>query len=154
MKNLVLKLAMSFAIISFGFVAFAAVDAAVPAPSVTPAPAGPKDLSEAMKAMSGNLKAISEQIQNKAMNAQSAVLADQFVTAVGQSRAFFPKSIDGLAGKDQAAAKELYLKMIDQTADLGKQLAASFRANDNVKAVDLLNQLVSHKKQGHGEFKQ
>ncbi len=154
MKNLVSKLAMSFVIVSFSFVAFGAVDAAAPAPPVAPAPAGPKDLGDAMKAMSGNLKAISEQGQNKAMNAQSAVLADQFVVAVGQARTFIPKSIGGLAGKDQAAAKELYLKMIDQTVELGKQLAASFRANDNAKAVNLLNQLVSQKKQGHSEFKQ
>lgn len=152
MKNLITKLTMSFAIISLSFAAFAAVDAAAP---IAPAPVvGPKDLEGAMKAMSSNLKAISEQAQNPALNAQSAVLADQFVTAITQGRAFFPKSITGLADKDQPAAKELYLKMMDQTAELGKQLAASFRANDNVKAVDLLNQLVSAKKRGHGEFKQ
>ena len=153
MKNLITKLAMGFAVISFSFVASAAVDTTVPPAPVAPVPAGPNDLSEAMKAMSGNLKAISEQVQNKALNAQSAVLADQLVTAVGQARAFFPKSIAGLADKDQPAAKELYLKMMDQTAELSRQLAASFRANDNVKAVELLNQLVGARKQGHGEFK-
>lgn len=149
MKNLVTKLAMGFAIIGFSFAAFAAVEAGPQASEPPPTP-----LAQAMRVMAGNLKTISEQVQNKAMNAQSAVLADQFVAAITKARTFFPKSIEGLAGQDQADAKALYLKMIDQTTDLGQQLAASLRANDNAKAVDILNQIVSAKKKGHTEFKQ
>lgn len=146
MKTLFSKLAMGFAVMTFGLMSYAAVEAG--------APAAPKDLGDVMKVMSTNLKAITAQAQDQTLNAQSAVLADQLVAATIQARTFIPKSISGLADKDQPAAKEQYLKMIDQAAELGKQLAASFRANDNVKAVDLLNQLVSAKKQGHTEFKQ
>ena len=115
--------------------------------------AAPKSLSSAMKLMSGKLKDIAAQVTDPQLNAQSALMADEFIAAVIAGKAFIPDSVAKMPSQEQAAAKAMYTKMMDQTVVLGQQLAASLRANDNTKASLLLNDLVSHKKQGHTEFK-
>ncbi len=46
------------------------------------------------------------------------------------------------------------LKMISvQSADLAKQLAEAFKANDNAKVTDLLAKMSRQKKDGHSKFK-
>lgn len=110
-------------------------------------------LASTMKLMSSKLKAISAQVNNPQMNAQSAVLADEFVAATLNSKQFVPDSIASLPAKDQPARRALYDQMLDATAALGKDLATALRANDNAKATAALNQLVQAKKGGHDEFR-
>ena len=114
----------------------------------------PVSLAKTMKAMSTDLKTVSAQVGDAQANANSALLADQFVTLVLHAKDFVPDSIASLPANQQAAATEIYDKMLDQTADLGKQLAAAFRANDNALAQSLLSQLSKAKSDGHDQFKQ
>ncbi len=115
--------------------------------------AAPKSLGSAMKLMSGKLKDIAAQVTDPQLNAQSALMADEFIAAVVAGKVFIPDSVAKMPSQEQAAAKAMYTKMMDQTIILGQQLAASLRGNDNTKASLLLNDLVSQKKQGHTEFK-
>lgn len=113
----------------------------------------PSTLARTMKAMSNDLKTITTQGNNSQMNSNSATLADEFVQLVLHSKDFTPDSISSLSADKQAAAKAEYDKALDQTADLGRQLASAFRANNNTLAAALLNQLVQAKKDGHSQFK-
>lgn len=113
----------------------------------------PSTLARTMKAMSNDLKTITTQGSNPQMNSNSATLADEFVQLVVHAKDFTPDSISSLSGDKQAAAKAEYDKALDQTADLGRQLASAFRANNNAHAAALLNQLVQAKKDGHNQFK-
>lgn len=113
----------------------------------------PSSLGRTMKAMSNDLKTITTQGHNSQLNSNSATLADDFVQLVLHSKAFTPDSISSLPGDKKALAKAEYDKALDQTADLGRQLASAFRANDNALAATLLNQLVQAKKDGHSQFK-
>lgn len=113
----------------------------------------PTTLAATMKAMSSALKTVSAQATDSHKNSDSAILADQFVQLTLNSKKFTPDTISGLPANEQMAQKAQYDQMIDQTADLGKQLAEAFRNNDNTKAADLLNQLLKSKKEGHAQFK-
>lgn len=116
-------------------------------------PALPATLGKTMKAMSANLKTITAQATDTQKNENSAVLADEFVQLTLHAKDFTPEMISSAPADQQPEMEVHYDKMLDQTAELGRQLAASFRANDNAKASSLLNQLVAAKKSGHSEFK-
>ena len=116
-------------------------------------PAAPANLADTMKLMSSKLKAITVQTLDASKNAQSAVLADEFVAAVAIARTFTPKTITDLPLAQQPKQKAIFLQMIDGASALGVKLAAAFRANDNAAASQLLNQMVDAKKQGHDAFK-
>jgi len=113
----------------------------------------PSKLSSTMKAMSTDLKTISSQVSNSQMNEKSALLADDFVKMVTHAKDFTPDSIASLPDSQKTDAKNQYEKMLDQAADLGRQLAAAFRANNNAQATAILNQLAQTKKDGHEQFK-
>lgn len=113
----------------------------------------PKTLGQTMKAMSGHLKTIAAHIDDQAANANSAVLSDEFVQLTIHSKSFKPDSIQQLPAEQQAAAKAEYDRELDMTADLGTQLAAAFRANDNALSATLLDRLSDAKKDGHKKFK-
>ncbi|MBC7464754.1 MAG: hypothetical protein H7256_02075 [Bdellovibrio sp.] len=119
----------------------------------TAAPVLPASLGKTMKAMSTNLKAIVAQATEATKNESSAKLADDFVTLTLHAKDFAVDSIQALPAEQQAAAKAEYDKMLEQTAITGQQLAAAFRANDNVLAANLLKQLSQDKKDGHDKFK-
>ena len=97
--------------------------------------------------MSTTLKAIAEQSADPSKNVASEKLATDLVKSITGAKAFMPDT-----AKDQAS-KDMFIKMIDQTIDLAKQLAAAFHQNDNAKANDILNQMVNQKKDGHTRFK-
>jgi hypothetical protein len=112
----------------------------------------PNTLALTMDGMSADLKAVTAQVNNAQANANSAALSDEFVQLVGHAKSFVPSLITALPADQQAAAKAQYDKMLDQTAQLGAQLAGAFRANDNAKANVLLKQLSQAKHDGHDEF--
>ncbi len=113
----------------------------------------PKTLGQTMKAMSGNLKIISAHVDDSKANANAAVLSDEFVQLTLHAKTFTPDSIKELPAEQQPAAKTDYDRELDLTADLGKQLANAFRANDNALATTLLDRLANAKKDGHKKFK-
>jgi hypothetical protein len=113
----------------------------------------PSRLSSTMKAMSNALKTVSAQAANPQKNAESAVLADNFVKLVLHAKDFTPDSVATLPSNQRPDAKAHYDKMLDQTAEVGKNLATAFRANDNAQAAELLKQLLQAKKEGHDHFK-
>jgi hypothetical protein len=112
----------------------------------------PSTLASTMKAMSRNLKTVVAQAKDPQMNASSADLADQFVQLTLHGKDFVPDSIASLPADQQPAAKAEYEKVLDQAADLGRQLAAAFRSNDSALVANLLNQLAQIKKNGHSIF--
>lgn len=119
----------------------------------TPATDLPASLGKTMKAMSTDLKAIAAQVSDATKNENSAVLADQFVALTLHAKDFSVDSIRDMPADQQTAAKAQYDKMLEQTAITGQQLAAAFRAGDNVLAANLLKQLSQDKKDGHDKFK-
>lgn len=139
MKKIMTAILLTFSVIA----AHAKIDAS----------ALPTTLARTMKAMSNDLKAITTQGNNAQMNSNSATMADEFVQLVLHSKEFTPDSVRSLPASQRAAAKAEYDKALDQTADLGRQLADAFRANNNTLAAALLNQLVQAKKEGHSQFK-
>ncbi|MFZ3231500.1 MAG: hypothetical protein WA160_14935 [Pseudobdellovibrio sp.] len=110
-------------------------------------------LASTMKAMSNGLKAVSAQSANTQMNENSAILVDQFILSALHAKDFIADSIASLPADQQQAAKAQYDKLLDDSAELGRQLAAAFRANNNSLATLILNQLVQNKKEGHSQFK-
>ena len=113
----------------------------------------PASLGKTMKAMSANLKTITSQATDAQSNQNSAILADEFVALTLHAKDFTPDTIQEAPADQQPELQAHYKKMLDETAELGRQLAAAFRAGDNTKAAALLNQLVTAKKSGHSEFK-
>lgn len=103
-------------------------------------------LKSAMKDMSSKLKAIAQKVNDPKLNAESEKLALDLVNSVTECKKFMPST----AG-DQAS-KDLYLKMIDETIQMSKDLATAFHNNDNTKAISLLDQLSKEKKDGHNRF--
>ncbi|AZZ36383.1 hypothetical protein CIK05_06115 [Bdellovibrio sp. qaytius] len=143
MKNIVLPLILSLVLQSSAFAQNASDTAA----------ALPKTLAATMKAMSSNLKSIVAQINNPQLNDNSATKADMFTALTLHSKDFSPDSIANLPADQNVAAKAQYDKMLDQTADLGTQLAFAFRSNDTASATVILNQLSQQKSDGHKQFK-
>jgi hypothetical protein len=111
----------------------------------------PGSLHDTMKAMSHALKSIDESDASK--NAANAQAADQFVALTLHAKAFVPEEIDKMPSAERAGAKARYDKMLDETAALGRSLADAFRKGDNAKAEQILRELKTAKKRGHGEFK-
>jgi len=110
-------------------------------------------LGSVMKAMSSALRKIAAQVSDANQNAASEQLALDFVKNVEASKAFTPKTIRDLPADQQDAKKQEYIKMLDDTAQLGKDLASAFHNNDNKLATDILAKLSTSKKEGHAEFK-
>lgn len=110
-------------------------------------------LGSSMKAMSVSLRKIAAQVSDATQNAASEQLALDFVKNVETSKAFTPNSIKDLPAGQQDGKKQEYIKMLDDTAQLGKDLAAAFHNNDNKLATDILGKLSTSKKEGHAEFK-
>jgi len=110
-------------------------------------------LASVMKAMSSSLRKIAAQVSDANQNAASEQLALDFVKNVEASKAFTPKTIKDLPADQQDAKKQEYIKMLDDTAQLGKDLASAFHNNDNKLANDILGKLSTSKKEGHVQFK-
>ncbi len=135
------KMVVSFVLVMASLTAFGQIESAA------------DDLASTMRKMSNDLKAIASQMDQPASNSQSAMLADDFVKAVKQAKAFVPDSVASLPKAEQAARLVVYTGMLDKAASLGTQLATALRANDSAQAHDLLSQLSQAKKGGHSEFK-
>lgn len=104
-------------------------------------------LKEAMKDMSLKLRTISKQAADATKNASSETLTLEFVNSVTAAKALYPQSAQ------DADAKTLYVKMMDNTIALGNDLAAAFHQNNNAQAAIILNKLSQAKTDGHNEFK-
>lgn len=113
----------------------------------------PRNLADAMKIMNEKLRSIAAQVNNSAMNAQSAVLADEFVEAVTAGKEMLPDTVTGAPAADQPAKTARYQALMDQTIDQGKKLAQAFRDNKNAAAVSLINDLKNSRNTGHSEFR-
>src|SRR5262245_32240949 len=101
--------------------------------------AAPRSLHDGMKTMKQLLRSIASQVSNPGVNNQTATLADEFVQVTTDTKAFLPRHISA----DQAVR---YRAMMDRTADLGRQLAAALRSNDNRKAAALVDDLNDSKR--------
>lgn len=113
----------------------------------------PVSLKDTMKGMSERLKKITAQAADAAHNSESQKLAEEFVELSIHAKTFIPKKVEALPAADRTPALDKYVLAINQSTDLGQQLAAAFKVNDNTKATDLLNQLAAAKKEGHAAFK-
>lgn len=116
---------------------------------ITPA----ASLGSAMKLMSASLRKVAAQAADVNKNANSEELALEFIKNTELSKTFVPSTIKQLPADQQDAKKQQYLKMLDDTAQLGRDLAAAFHNNDNKLANDILAKLSAAKKEGHIEFK-
>lgn len=122
------------------------------AQSLDPA-ALPTSLAATMKRMSSDLKKVAAQVNDATKNAESEVLANDYVAMALHSKNFTPDKVAALPSEAQKAAKADYDATMDKTAENGKILAQAFHDNDNAKAVTALNALSSDKKDGHARFK-
>ncbi len=113
----------------------------------------PRSLGDAMKLMNDSLRSIAAQATNPAMNPQSAILADEFVESATAAKAFLPDTITALPAAERTLKAARYATLMETTIDQGKLLAAAFRANDNVKASALMNDMKSNRNTGHTEFR-
>ncbi len=113
----------------------------------------PASLKDTMKQMSEALKIAATQVKKPELNESSAVQADNFVKFALHAKTFSPGWMASLPADQQVATKADYDHALDQTAELGVQMAQAFRANDNATASILLNQLLDAKKEGHKQFK-
>jgi hypothetical protein len=138
-----------FSVLQRGFLVSLALTFSVTATALTM----PKTLKETMKAMSARLKTINGQVNIVAKNADSQLLAEELVLLTRHAKGFVPKSVESLSPADRGPAIDKYTQMIEQTADLGAQLAVAFKVNDNAKAASLIAPLNQAKKDGHDEFK-
>ena len=111
------------------------------------------DLADTMKAMNGDLKAISAQVGDASKNQSSAALADDFAKVAETAKTFIADSIAQAPAAQQAQMKAQYDALIDQSVTLGTQLAAALRAGDNAQAKAILTQLAALKSQGHDQFR-
>ncbi len=111
------------------------------------------DLSDTMKAMNSDLKAIAAQAGDASKNANSAALADDFAKVAATAKTFLADAIAQAPAAQQAAMKAQFDGLIDQSVNFGQQLAAAFRAGNTQQAKDLLTQLAAVKSQGHTQFK-
>ncbi len=111
------------------------------------------DLKTLMKQMGTNLKLIAGRINDPTQNGNSAKLADEVTQATLESKKHIPGSISSLPASEQAARKDQYDKMLDESAGLSQQLAQALRTNDTAKAKILIEQLGNLKKDSHIEFK-
>ncbi|MGZ3725939.1 MAG: cytochrome b562 [Pseudobdellovibrio sp.] len=130
------------------FLALSLISAMAFAQTTPPQESAPTSLKAVMKDMSATLKTIAAQAADPSKNAASEKLANDLVKSITQAKAFMPDTATDQAGKD------MFIKMIDQTIDLAKQLATAFHQNDNAKVNDILNSLANQKKDGHDRFKQ
>jgi len=112
----------------------------------------PTSLKLTMKAMGQDMKTVAAQITNKNLNTSSATLTDQFVILVKHAETYTPDSISSLPADQQPAAKDQFVKALEHVADLGNQISAALKANDNAQASRLLNDLLQAKKDGHNQF--
>lgn len=113
----------------------------------------PSTLAGVMKSMSMTLKKIALQANDATKNAESEKLAQDLLDMSKNSSQHTPDTIAGLP-KDQLAIKQQeYLKMVDDMISLQQELVAAFHNNDNAKAADMLNKLMTAKKEGHNAFK-
>lgn len=110
-------------------------------------------LGSVMKAMNNDLKKIVAQAADATKNASSAELAADFVKQSELAKKFIPDSVKTLPADQRPARETLYLKMMDDDIQLGKDLENAFRNNDNTAAAELLKKLSSLKKEGHAEFR-
>lgn len=104
---------------------------------------GSSSLANTMKSMGQKLKQIQIQSFDSTKNASSAVLCDELVKLIEDSRAYDP----------DPARKSLYNQMIDDSLRLSRQLGDAFRANDTTKVAEVMKELVTSKQKGHAEFK-
>jgi len=110
-------------------------------------------LGSAMKLMSAGLRKITAQVTDPSKNLQSEELALEFIKNTELSKTFVPKSIKQLPLDQQEAQQQRYIKMLDDSIQLGRDLAAAFHNNDNKLANEILAKLSTSKKEGHAEFK-
>lgn len=121
--------------------------------AVSQAAVAPRSLGDAMKMMNEKLRSIVAQMANPGMNAQSAVLADEFVEASVAAKAFLPDTIAAAPAAEQPTKTARYNELMDQSIEQGKKLAEAFRNNDNAQATTLINDLKNSRNTGHGEFR-
>lgn len=113
----------------------------------------PATLKDNMKSMADKLKTIAAQSADPGQNEDSAKVSDDFVALVENAKTFVPPKVEKLPANEQPAQIQEYNRNLDIVIDLGKQMAAAFRANNNAKAQSILSQLADAKKQGHQKFK-
>ena len=110
-------------------------------------------LKSYMKTMSSKLKTIASQVSNPSKNSENETLSNEFIQTVEQAKNVLPSDINNLPPTQQVERKATYIKMMDQTVQLGKELALAFHNNDNAAANVILGKLSQEKKDGHNEFK-
>ncbi len=110
-------------------------------------PQAPASLAGVMKSMAVSLKKISTQATDATQNAASEKLASDLLDMTKNSKLHMPQSANG---PDQ---EQQYIKMIDDLLVLEQDLVAAFHNNDNTAASNVLNKMMTAKKEGHVAFK-
>ena len=115
--------------------------------------AAPLTLSDTMKGMDTDLKAILAQLEDAASNPKSALLSEHFTWLVLHAKNFTPETITKLPQNEQAAAKADFDKMIQEASQMGVELATAFRQNNTSDATLILKKLKGAKREGHDKYK-
>ncbi len=113
----------------------------------------PGTLHETMKLMAKLLKQVIAQASDSSRNSSSAALAEQFAMVTHHAKNFVPDSLLSLPSNQRGPAISQYNQLLENVTEQGHALSLSFRLEDNAKALQILAQLDSLKKQGHGLFK-
>ena len=113
----------------------------------------PGTLHDTMKTMGKLLKQVISQASDSSRNPSSAALAEQFAMVTHHAKNFVPDSLLSLPPNQRGPAISQYNQLLDDVTEQGHSLSRAFSFGDNTKALQILAQLDSLKKQGHGLFK-
>lgn len=111
------------------------------------------DLQVPMKELGSIFKALGPQASDATKNADSALKAARMNELFKLSLKETPESIASMPAAQQTAALNQYQEWIQKEIDLSAELKLAFEANDNAKALKVMNEMNSVRKQGHTEFK-
>lgn len=111
------------------------------------------DLKASMKELGTIFKALGPQASDATKNADSALKAGRMNELFQLALKETPDTITSKPASQQSAALNQYQEWIQKEIDFSADLKLAFEANDNAKALKVLNEMNSTRKQGHTEFK-
>lgn len=112
----------------------------------------PATLQETMGAMGKNLKTISLQFSDAALNESSAAAAASLVLLIVHAQTTLPPKVLTLDAADQPAMIEKYNAMMSQTSVVAVKILAALQAGKNSEVAGLLKDLKAVQAAGHAEF--
>jgi hypothetical protein len=137
------------------------VSALVSLPSIqaqAPAPAPKRQfetpLGDNMAKMNDALRALRAQAADAAKNADSAKLAATIKEAATASLKLEPAKKADIPAEGQAKFVSSYREAMQMLVDQAGKLEAAFKAGDNAAAGKLLDDMGTHQKASHKEYKQ